>query len=240
MKNILIAAFLGLFATAYGQGSGHALSLDGNDGVNIPDNNVLDFGSNDFSYELWVRPRLVAPGSPVGIMQLLAKRVGGQPNFELQMLSNGTYLTAIVGGAAGPYADLYMFESGVENVGPVLTLQPVWNHVCFTRNNGTAFVYVNGELKGTKAMPFDVSSAAPLFLGSDSGSEPYSGMLDEVRFWNRALTEAEIRHRMTERLTGTEPGLVAYYRMDEGADNTCPGGQDVCDASGNGNHGVKF
>jgi len=45
---------------------------------------------------------------------------------------------------------------------------------------------------------------------------------------------------MTERLTGTEPGLVAYYRLDEGADNTCPGGQDVCDASGNGNHGVKF
>ena len=35
-----------------------------------------------------------------------------------------------------------------------------------------------------------------------------------------------------------EPGLVGYWKLDEGEDNTCSGGEDACDSSGNGNHGT--
>ncbi len=45
---------------------------------------------------------------------------------------------------------------------------------------------------------------------------------------------------MCRQLTGTETGLVGYWPMNEGEDNTCAGGEDVCDQSGNGNHGTKF
>mgnify|MGYP001495001327 CR=1 FL=1 len=37
---------------------------------------------------------------------------------------------------------------------------------------------------------------------------------------------------MSQRLTGNEPGLVAYYRLDEGGGNT------ASDASGNGGTGT--
>ncbi|MCE3007407.1 MAG: LamG domain-containing protein [Bacteroidetes bacterium] len=112
-----------------------------------------------------------------------------------------------------------------------------WNG--FPSVNYTGLMSIDQPYPGASALR--IGSAVHYCSGSTPViSNAMTGQMDEIRVWNRALTAAEIRHKMTERLTGTEPGLVAYYRMDEGADNTCPGGQDVCDASGNGNHGVKF
>ncbi len=64
--------------------------------------------------------------------------------------------------------------------------------------------------------------------------------IDEIRIWNIALTETQIQENMCKKLEGNETGLVAYYRMDEGADGTCTGGEDVCDQTGNGNNGTKY
>ena len=44
---------------------------------------------------------------------------------------------------------------------------------------------------------------------------PFVGFIDEVRIWNVARTEAEIRADMNTELTGNEPGLVAYWKFDE-------------------------
>ena len=33
--------------------------------------------------------------------------------------------------------------------------------------------------------------------------------------------------------------MIVYFRMNEGANGTCSDGKDVCDKSGNGNHGTK-
>ncbi len=43
-----------------------------------------------------------------------------------------------------------------------------------------------------------------------------SGQMDEFTFWDRALTQAEIRDMMCHKLTGSEPNLQAYYRFDNG------------------------
>ena len=43
-----------------------------------------------------------------------------------------------------------------------------------------------------------------------------NGKIDEIRIWNIVRTESEIRQNMNRHLNGNEPGLVAYYRMDEG------------------------
>jgi hypothetical protein len=120
-----------------------------------------------------------------------------------------------------------------------------WHHLVFMRTGSVFSIHIDGILAGASsgALGDLDDTGAPVRLGSlffSMQDRRMRGVLDEVSIWNRALTEDEIRHKMTERLAGTEPGLVAYYRLDEGADNTCPGGQDVCDASGNNNHGVKF
>jgi hypothetical protein len=121
-----------------------------------------------------------------------------------------------------------------------------WHHLAVSINGNQLQFYVDGKPDGGPILLSTAigTSAEALRCGYEQNpfASPrfFNGTLDEVCIWNRALSQDEIRHRMCQKLTGTEPGLVAYYRMDEGTDNTCPGGQDVCDASGNGHHGIKF
>ena len=60
----------------------------------------------------------------------------------------------------------------------------------------------------------------------------FDGAIDEVRIWNRALTPVEVLVNLNTELTGSEPGLVAYFRLNEGA------GQTGFDATENSNDGL--
>jgi hypothetical protein len=50
--------------------------------------------------------------------------------------------------------------------------------------------------------------------------DAFSGALREVRVWDRAPTEAKIRDGAGRTLAGTEPGLIAYWPLDEGSGRT--------------------
>jgi hypothetical protein len=54
----------------------------------------------------------------------------------------------------------------------------------------------------------------------------FNGYLDEVRLWNRALTAAEVAQHWNRILPAGTPGLVGYYRFEEGS------GTSVADNSG--------
>jgi len=71
------------------------------------------------------------------------------------------------------------------------------------------------------------------FVGSASGDGMgmFEGCVAELRVWNLALSEDDIRDNMRKVLTGTERGLVGYWRINEG-----PGGM-VFDHSSYGNVG---
>ncbi|MBM4046872.1 MAG: hypothetical protein FJ279_17340 [Planctomycetes bacterium] len=59
----------------------------------------------------------------------------------------------------------------------------------------------------------------------------WNGLLDEIRLWNVARTQAEIRSTMYSKLAGSEPGLVGYWNFDEGT------GQVARDLSPSATHG---
>jgi len=46
--------------------------------------------------------------------------------------------------------------------------------------------------------------------------ESFKGDIDDLKIWDRALSETAIRTGMQSILTGQEQGLVAYYRFDDG------------------------
>jgi hypothetical protein len=46
--------------------------------------------------------------------------------------------------------------------------------------------------------------------------EDYKGLLDEVRFWDRAKTADELSTTWNLAVTGTEPGLVGWFPFEEG------------------------
>lgn len=81
-----------------------------------------------------------------------------------------------------------------------------WVHVAVVaetaKNGGSHKYYINGEPAGEKpfpeltALPGD-SDTAPVLIGrTPEGSRFFLGAIDEVRIWNRALSEDEIKAQM--------------------------------------------
>lgn len=71
----------------------------------------------------------------------------------------------------------------------------VWTHVTVTFESGTLRIYRDGQLDSTvntgRALTA-FTSAMMMIGGSDNGLDLFQGDLDEVRFYNRALTAAEV------------------------------------------------
>ena len=96
-----------------------------------------------------------------------------------------------------------------------------WSHLTLTRTGDIYKLYVNGNLISTNT---DVNPNLPTAIGwriaDRTGGLRYSGYLDEVRFWNHALTQQEIQANYNCELTGTETGLSAYYNFNQGITNS--------------------
>lgn len=118
----------------------------------------------------------------------------------------------------------------------------LWHHLALVRNGTELRLYVDAALQGQ----FSVS-AAPLVVdangawlgqfqaanvGSFNANRDFDGRMDEVRLWSIARTPTELATFRTASLSGAEPGLVAYWRFDEGA------GQVTADSTGHGNNGT--
>jgi len=88
--------------------------------------------------------------------------------------------------------------------------------------------YLNGELVGEfDVFPPDPIAAneAPFLIGSapwDAYSYQFYGAVDEIRIWNMARTDEEIKEYMYKQLKGDEEGLVAYYNFNQAADTIVP------------------
>ena len=98
-----------------------------------------------------------------------------------------------------------------------------WTHVAYVRDgvSDSAYIYVNGQLASTEPLDhqyptnLDSNLVIGLYPGYESGESCYSGLMDEVRIWNKALSEEEIQSVMVKKLNGDEDGLLAYYDFDD-------------------------
>jgi hypothetical protein len=73
------------------------------------------------------------------------------------------------------------------------------------------------------------STMSKLSIGTTvefAGPTGWEGKIDEFRVWSVFRTDTEILANMKVILKGTEPGLVAYYKFDEGTGTT------IADATG--------
>ena len=67
------------------------------------------------------------------------------------------------------------------------------------------------------------SSAAMRFNGDVSWQHSYANTLDEVRLWNVARTQDEIRSTINTTINAPQPGLVAVYHLDGSAVDSIAG-----------------
>ena len=70
-----------------------------------------------------------------------------------------------------------------------------WAHVAVTFDKTTAKFYVNGAMTGQGAFSFGPNREASMHIGccDVNGSNPFNGAIDEVRLYDTALTDAEVR-----------------------------------------------
>lgn len=101
-----------------------------------------------------------------------------------------------------------------------------WQHVAITAKDGNLRVYLNGA----SAVDFNtgwsntVGAVANLVLGRTEGTStnnkqtyaaPWTGLIDELRIWNTALTLTQVKKNMRETFVypAATSGITAYYKM---------------------------
>jgi len=201
--------------------SNSALRFDGvNDYVEIADNAALSGAAGkSITVEAWVKPEAVNGNRPIAHKYL----DGRTKDWGIQV-SDGALEAAIESGG-----DNWSAQAGSIPAG-------VWSHVAFAFDNAAniARLFINGVEVGQKVLSKDMpNSAAPVRIGRHGySSEYFQGEIDELRAWNFARNAAQISAGMNHELSGTESGLIGYWRFDEG------GGQTAGDQTSNGNHGL--
>lgn len=104
-----------------------------------------------------------------------------------------------------------------------------WYHLAFVCTGTKLYLYVNGQLDNSMDLPGKTTNVNSINICSPSTYWLGNAMYSEVRFWQRARSQAEIANNMYA-CDPTTPGLITYYKMNEGE------GYSFCDASGNGNN----
>lgn len=118
-----------------------------------------------------------------------------------------TYSLYAADGAGRPPAG-YVYRNGDQSaVGASALPLNTWSHLAVTYNASALRLYVNGaqvaSRNQTGAMP---TTAGPLRIGGNSvWGEYFSGLIDEVRVYNNALTQAEIQTDMNTPVVPTSP-----------------------------------
>ena len=180
---------------------GQAISLDGNyDSAVVPRSDALDIGDGDFTIALWIRPEqlvnsgLVARGS-----------YGGVQGWYLDLPSNKGDLRL---GTTGPDT-----QSNGELVSPQGILRKnAWQHVAAVVRRGSSGsrLYVNGYPVGKGAIgPSNLDNPElDLHIGHIPDAGYFTGDIDEVRIYRRALGESELQALV-------EPGRSLVTRPPE-------------------------
>jgi gliding motility-associated-like protein len=114
-----------------------------------------------------------------------------------------------------------------------------WYHAAgvMNYNTQTATLFVNGLPVDTIPVTTPpntraISTELSFNFNWASSPLPLFGNMDEVRIWDRPLTNAEIANNFDKCMSGNEPNLYLYYRCNNLTDPT------VADATPNSNTGI--
>jgi hypothetical protein len=165
---------------------GNGLSFNGTTGaVTVPDSASLDL-TTGMTLEAWVNPTALT-----GWRTAVLKETAGDLAYALYA-SDGTRPVGIA------YAATKAYSSGTAAL-PLNT----WTHLAATYDGATVRLFVNGTLAASAAATGPISvSSAPLRIGGNSvWGEYFAGTIDEVRVYNRALSQTEIQADMNTPVT---------------------------------------
>jgi signal transduction histidine kinase/DNA-binding response OmpR family regulator/ligand-binding sensor domain-containing protein/protocatechuate 3,4-dioxygenase beta subunit len=178
------------------------LSLDGDTGY-------IDLGKDapvlgvPFTEEAWIQ---VAPGVTndwEGILDGYAVGSDASRAPSLYVL-HGT-------GLHGGFGDGNVWHDWNTPEGVLQT--GAWQHIAATYDGTNYLVYVNAKQVTALALRATPLKTPVQWIGRPEHF--FNGQIDDVRLWNVARTQEQIRETMYQNLTGKEPGLAACWNFDQ-------------------------
>lgn len=97
------------------------------------------------------------------------------------------------------------------------------HHVAITKEEGTLSFYIDGVLIGAKENQpaIDINTNTPFLIGNDGFSnDAFKGVINDVRIWNIARSQSELQDGIYDGVDPDEEGLLGYWEMREGNDQT--------------------
>lgn len=165
-------------------GNGCSASFDGTGNfISVPDSDRYSFPNNAFTISLWVKA--TAPG----FSGFISKGFSGQYEYSLQGSPTTLVLNAWILPGSLIYAAAYT------------NYDTKWNHFAMTADGTKLEIYKNGTRVLTTpriGVSFMGNGTSPLRLGAGfdaGGVHGFTGQIDDVRVYGRALTSQEV-HRM--------------------------------------------
>jgi hypothetical protein len=191
------------------------LSFDGvNDCVELPSLNRFD----PYTIEFWVKLSSDDPG-----------------NSFFSDWDGNDYTTFRVPNGRIEFG-LYDGTSRVWTPESSISILDEWHHCCGINNGSEIKLYLDGGLVGSTPHSLVISTNAFLVMeDATAGTPNYAkGNICDIRFWDHERTPTEIQDNMYKRLNGDEPGLVAYYKLDEGTGTVATDSAGTNDGTING------
>ena len=222
MEKVIIFAFFILELTLFSQ-TQNCLDFS-NDLVVIDHDTSLNLGTNDITIEAWIKTSANVPENywPV----IVGKESSGtRQGFDLFIAHN---------------SNMIAFQVFVNNTwfgvwGEVVN-DGKWHHVVGRRTGNRIYTFKDGNQSGgwvQTGCNGNVNNNYPMVIGRGSwGNGYFDGTIDEVRVWNRSLSNDELDDLMFTKLEGSESDLKAYYQFDEVSGTTLP------DLTSNNNNGT--
>ena len=187
---------------------GSALTFNGTSSqVNIPDNTTLDL-TNGMTLSAWVYPTSAASGWRTVILKentsdLVYSLYGSSDISFPQGMRVAGGLTKSASGTVAPPPN-------------------TWTYLAVTYDGANLRMYVNGALTSTVAATGNMAnSTLPLRIGGNAiWGEYFTGRIDEVRIFNRALPAAEVTTMMNTPVAGSanlQPTQSSSITVDSAA-----------------------
>ena len=190
--------------------NGKALTFNGTGYGTVPTENMIFNKTTDFTIEFWFKAAakttdmcLLSNGKSDGTGNENAWNITIKANKFIEIQNNGTSVA---------------FDA-------TNYLDNNWQHIAMSLNRrGYLSVYINGSLVKTSAVSqFKGFGASKLIVGArwyysqqtDHYDANFTGVIDELRFWNSARTVSQIERLKNHALNCNEFGLKAYFPFED-------------------------
>ncbi|MEV5350560.1 sialidase family protein [Streptomyces achromogenes] len=176
-------------------------------GVEVPYLPALDVGSGDFTYTLWFRHTLTETDANAALLWAYGS-VSGEPSLWVRAQPSQRRLLAWAETPAGAT------QVALTDPGPSAAFgDGAWHLLAVGRSGGTLRLSVDGttaaEATGLSGALTSTATPEGLRVGSKPGNLiPFTGSLDEVRLYKRALTTDELT-RAAQSAVGSTGGYPA-------------------------------